>query len=184
MKKYILAGVLTLLVSPVVMAHTVAIGTVNAGAPGSVIIWMGSYHTGSSIEGTISLDGGAAISATSQVATAAFGLPTGLVLGTNVFYASGGQGNFNLSVPCPGCPGPTNWQGFLFTGLTAGNHNYAVAGMNTVVWSDWNSNRPNWTGVLNIPQGSVGVPEPGTLTLLGLGLLGLGLSRRRRQKSV
>ena len=182
MKKIILAGVLTLLVSPVVLAHTVAIGTVNAGAPGSVIIWMGSYHTGSPTEGTISLDGGTAIGATSQVATASFGLPAGLILGDNVFYASGGQGNYNSPTTC--CIGPTNWQGFLFTGLSAGLHNYAVAGMNSVVWSDWNTSMNNWTGTLNIPRGSVGVPEPGTLTLLGLGLLGLGLSRRRRQKSV
>ena len=184
MKKILLASVLALFVSPVALAHTVAIGTVNAGSPGSVIIWMGSYHTGSSIEGTISLDGGAAISATSQVATAAFGLPAGLILGTNVFYASGGLGNYTLSTPCTGCPGPTNWQGFLFSGLTAGDHSYTVAGMNSVVWADWNTGQANWTGTLNIPGGSVGVPEPGTLTLLGIGLLGLGLSRRRRQKSV
>ena len=33
---------------------------------------------------------------------------------------------------------------------------------------------------LNTEPGAVGVPEPGTLTLFGLGLLGIGLANRRR----
>jgi len=41
----------------------------------------------------------------------------------------------------------------------------------------------DWSGGLNIVFERVGsVPEPGTLTLLGLGLAGLGFSRRKQAR--
>ena len=184
MKKIILAGVLTLLMSPIVSAHTIALGTQNAGSPGSVTLWLGSYHgpgEGTPNEGSMTLNG-----TTLAFHLASSTMPTGLLAGTNYFYTlgasccSGTQGDFS------GATNPTGlaerrWQGVTFTGLSAGDYAYAITGMSTAVWRDWNSNLNNWTGTLNIPRGSVGVPEPGTLALLGLGLAGLGLSRRRRQ---
>ena len=57
MKKAWLTGILMLAVSPLAFSHTIAVGTVNAGAPGSVTIWLGSYHTGAANEGSMTLNG-------------------------------------------------------------------------------------------------------------------------------
>jgi hypothetical protein len=76
----------------------------------------------------------------------------------------------------------TRWQGVTFSGLAAGTYAYAITGMLSVNWADWNSNTSNWQGSLVIPRSSVvtTVPEPGTLALFGLGMLGIGMARRRR----
>lgn len=68
-------------------------------------------------------------------------------------------------------------------GLTAGDYSYSVTGMNTVNWSDWNTSTPNWTGMVNIPGSSAGVPEPASLALVAIGMLGLGFSRRKTRKA-
>jgi hypothetical protein len=159
-------------------AHTIALGTINAGAPGSVTIWLGSYHTGAPNEGSMTLNGVTqAFNVVSDV------LPAGLVAGDNYFYAQPNccgspAGQFDQTVNNT-FQFVTRWQGVTFTGLAAGVYAYSITGMFTVNWADWTSNTSNWTGRLVIPESSVGVPEPGTLALFGLGLFGLGLMRRR-----
>ncbi|MGE0581537.1 MAG: PEP-CTERM sorting domain-containing protein [Steroidobacteraceae bacterium] len=167
-----------LLVSAPASAHTIALGTVNAGAPGSVTIWLGSYHTGAGNEGSLTLNG--VTQAFNQISAV---LPAGLVAGDNYFYAQPAcclspAGQFDQLTNLTGLA-VTAWQGVTFTGLAAGIYTYSITGMFSVDWADWNSNTSNWTGRLVIPESSVGVPEPGTLALLGLGLFGLGLMRRR-----
>lgn len=161
-------------------AHTIAIGSLNAGAPGSVTIWMGSYHTGAPNEGSLTLNG----------VTKAFDLlsnvlPTGLVEGTNYFYAdtvSGATGDYDATTNLTGLPA-TQWQGVTFTGLASGDYSYTISGMFSVDWADWNSGQSNWTARVNIPDSSVGtVPEPVGAALFGIGALALAAGRRRKSK--
>ena len=157
-------------------AHTIAVGTVNAGAPGSVSIWLGSYHSGAPNEGSLTLNG--VTQAFDMVSNV---LPTGLVIGDNYFYATGSAtaGEYTSSTNNTGLT-EVRWQGVTFTGLAAGDYTYSVTGMNSVNFSDWNSDTANWTGTLNIPESSAGnVPEPGTLALFGLAAIGGGLMRRK-----
>ncbi|MCB1959174.1 MAG: hypothetical protein KDE68_01405, partial [Rhodocyclaceae bacterium] len=128
-------------------AHTVAVGTVNAGAPGSVTIWLGSYHTNAPNEGSLTLDG--VTQAFDMVSNV---LPTGLVVGSNYFFATSTAtaGEFTASTNTSGID-VVRWQGVTFTGLAAGDYLYSVTGMNTVNFADWNSDQSNWTGTLNIP---------------------------------
>jgi hypothetical protein len=161
-------------------AHTVAMGSVNAGAPGAVTIWMGTYSHGTpSNLGSLTIGG----------STVAFnllttGMPAGLVLGTNYFfapYSGGAQGQYDQPTNTMSGTGaePTQWQGVTVTGLSAGLQAYSITGMTTAQWADWSSGQSNWTGSVFIPGSSVNVPEPTTFALAGLALLGLGLSRRK-----
>ena len=157
-------------------AHTVSLGSINAGAPGSVTIWLGSYHTGAPNEGSLTIGGN-----TYAFNLLAASLPSGLVDGTNNFYApnsGGATGQYNQSTN--NTITVTRWQGVTVTGLSAGLQPYTISGMNTVNFSDWNSSTPNWTGSVFIPGSSVGVPEPTSIALVGLSLLALGLSRRKQ----
>lgn len=172
-------------------ANTIALGTVNAGTPGSVKFWMGSYHFPSESpfgEGALTI-GGTTVPFGNVIGQTA--PPDGMVFGDNVFYASGtgpaGQYN-STSNPC--CP-INAWQTATISGLTAGFHTYTISGMNTVVWSDWNSSTPNWTGTIFIPGSSVGcgdpgqpacpTPEPATMALFGVGAALAGIRRLRRR---
>jgi hypothetical protein len=155
-----------------------AIGSINAGAPGSATIWLGSYHTGAPNEGSLTIGGN-----TYAFNLLAASLPTGLTLGMNYFFAplnGGAQGQYDQPTDTMLTSGlsPTRWQGVTVTGLSAGLQPYTITGMNSVNYADWNTSANNWTGSIFIPNSSV-VSTPGTLALAGLALLGLGLVRRK-----
>ncbi len=178
MKKHLISlAVIGLMAVGGASAHTIAIGSVNAGAPGSVTIWMGSYH-GTLLQGSLTIGGSSY--AFNQLTGA---LPSGLTFGTNTFYASGNGtlGEYNSSTS-PTSLGINGWQGVTVTGLSAGTQLYTISGMTSANWADWNTGQSNWTGSIFIPDSSVaGIPEPASLALVAASLLGLGMTRRRRQ---
>ncbi len=165
-------------------AHTISLGTFNAGAPGSVTIVMGTYSHGSGFsQGSIALIAGPS----APVGPIALGnftnvKPVQLIDGTNNFYATigGAQGQYT---------DPTNnttlatadWQSATFTGLAPGVYTYQITGMTSVNWADWNSSLSNWTGTLTISGATAGgVPDGGSAVLLmGLSILGLAALRRK-----
>jgi len=179
--KYLLIGIASLLLAPLASAHTIALGTLNAGSVGSVTFWLGSYH-GMTNEGSITLNG----------TTKAFDLfqgsgaiPTGLIPGTNMFYATNAccnspAGTFNNTVNGTGQT-LNGWQGVTISGLAAGTYTYNITGMNTAAWMDWSSNTNNWTGQVTVSGVTAGtIPEPGILALICLGLAGIGFTRKSR----
>ncbi|MDP3070308.1 MAG: VPDSG-CTERM sorting domain-containing protein [Opitutaceae bacterium] len=164
-------------------AHTVSLGTYNAGSPGSVTIVLGSYHTGAPNEGSISLIAGPSAPVGPIAFNQLFAVqPAQLIDGTNNFYApnsGGAQGQYNQTVN--NTLTVTRWQGATFTGLAAGVYTYQITGMNTVDYSDWNTSQPNWTGTLTISGATAGgVPDGGSAVfLMGLSILGLAALRRK-----
>ena len=194
-KRILALGLMAVFFSPIVSAHTISIGSFNAGTPGSVTLVMGTYSHGTGLtQGSMQL-----ISGPSGVpsATVAMGpllttKPTGLVDGVNNFYADANGGStpygsiaadsYNQATNTVGLGPVVNWQGATFTGLTAGTYTYQLTGMTLVNWNNVNSFDANWTGTLVIPDFSVNVPEPSILALLGIGLAGIGFAGRRRSK--
>ena len=180
-------------------AHTISIGTYNAGAPGSVTVAMGTYSSGHGslfAQGSIALIGGPSavqspIPVSGPIGPIAFGnhtlvKPVQLIDGTNNFFASGTStvGEYNSAVNNTSLP-ETNWQTATFTGLAAGWYTYQITGMTAVNWADLNSNLSNWTGTLFIPGSSVvSTPDSGSaLAMLGAALLGFVTIRRRFSRS-
>ena len=194
-KRILLLGLVTAFISPIVSAHTISMGSFNAGAPGSVTLVMGTYTHGPGIvQGSMQLIAGpsgvpSAVVAMGPLLTTK---PTGLVDGDNNFYADANGGStpygsiaadsYNQATNTVGLGPVVNWQGATFTGLAAGVYTYQITGMTSQNWNNVNSFDANWTGTLIIPGTSVGVPEPGILALLGIGLAGLGFAGRRRSK--
>jgi len=168
-------------------AHTISVGTYNAGVLGSVTVVLGSYHSSGAPEGSIQLTAGPSGASPVIFFTDLVTVKPGdLIDGTNNFFASSSPGSDPTSTfdAASNATGQTavRWQSVTFTGLTAGDYTYQISGMNTAVWEDWNSFDNNWQGQLTITgEAVVGVlPEPGTLAILGLGLVGIGYARRKR----
>ncbi|NKB37185.1 MAG: PEP-CTERM sorting domain-containing protein [Gammaproteobacteria bacterium] len=158
-------------------AHTISVGTANAGATGSVTVYLGTYQSG---HGTVAPEG--AITIGTQ--TVNFGnlisggaKPSVLVDGVNNFFSSG-AGSYTSATNTTGRT-QVFWQSATLTGLTAGMHTYTISSMFTINWADWGGAGSNWTGTVDIPNSSVQTPEPAMLALFGLGLAGLGFSRKR-----
>jgi len=180
-------------------AHTISIGYENAG-PGAVTIWLGTYSTGHAAitnEGSLQLDGvdvvfGPVVQAFDLLAGPGVAFkPAGLVDGVTNFYAPnisdpnaplvGTEAGFNAS--CPTCGPVDRWQGVTFFGLTAGTYQFTwiPIAFPTAQWDILNN---NFNGQFDLSGVVVGtIPEPATLSLLGLGLAGFAARRRRRGRT-
>lgn len=172
-------------------AHTISIGTYNAGAPGSVTLAMGTYdHGGPIAQGFMALIAGPSITGPVAFSSYTNTKPSALVDGVNNFYAdahgSGAWGtmasnSYSSATNLVGLGPVVDWQQVTFTGLTAGTYTYQLSGMTSANWTNINSFENNWTGTIVISSAVVnGLPEPGTLALVGLAIGGVAAVRRRR----
>jgi hypothetical protein len=190
-------------------AHATSIGFENAGAPGAVNIWLGTYNHGTSshhLEGSMNLVGvnGNLFPSTTTAFTLGAGVgpapfsgtpkPAGLIDGTTNFYGCNSTGP--LTSTCTGSASsfgqPDHWQGALFTGLGAGDYQFTWTPIANPT-AEWSLLNPNMNGIFTLGGIVIGncggpnqppcaTPSPASLPLLGLGLIGLVASLKRRQK--
>lgn len=188
-------------------AHATSIGFENAGSPGAVNIWLGTYNHGTSshhLEGSMNLVGvnGNTFASTTNPFTIGAGVgpnppfsggkPAGLVDGVTNFFSPCNTSNVPLLLVDPVCFGGVNhWQGALFTGLTAGDYqfNWTPIANPTAEWSPEN---PNMNGIFTLGgvvigcggpnQPACAVPVPAVLPLIGIGLFSMAMTLRRRRQ--
>jgi len=184
--------------APVAEAHTISIGSENAG-PSSVSFWIGNY-THANVPGNVPLERSMqlegilgtlfaptvmAFDMDTNINTA--GKPAGLVDGSTNFYVTGalsqpGQplsGSIaNFLSTCPACGPVTGWQGVTFAGLIPGDYQFTYIPI-AFPAADWTPFNDSLNNTLTLTGPVVGTPEPATLLFLSGGLLGLALQRRR-----
>jgi fibronectin-binding autotransporter adhesin len=182
-------------------AHATSIGYENAGATGSILVWLGTYgHGGHHLEGSMNLVGanGNPFASTTVAFTVGAGVgpapfnntpkPAGLIDGVTNFYGCNTSGA--LTSTCVGdsssFAGPDHWQGALFTGLAAGDYKFTYVPIVNPT-AEWSILNPNMNGIFTITGSVINpnpVPEPTILSMLGLGLIGAVVTvRRRKQKA-
>jgi hypothetical protein len=192
-KKIFLTGATVLAVAATgsASAHTISLGTYNAGASGSVTLAMGTYDHGSHLaQGAMTLVAGPGgfVPVLSNFSSYTNTKPLALVDGVNNFYGDTGTNygslpsdSFHTATNNLGLGPVVDWQEVTFTGLTAGLYTYQLSGMFSQNWTNINSFQDNWRGTILITDSVVtgSVPEPASLTLFGLALFGFVAARRR-----
>jgi hypothetical protein len=198
-KKLLFGALVSVSIAGAAFGHATSIGYENAGSPGAVTIWLGTYqHGGHHVEGSMNLvgvNGNPFPSTTVAFSTLVNTKPSGLIDGTTNFYVQGGGGLPN-NLPLVNTEAswltdfptlPTNhWQGVTFNGLAAGDYQFTWVPLAnpTQEWSPWASTMNgifSLTGQVVNPN-PTGVPDNGSsLLMLGGVLTGLAaLARRRR----
>ena len=124
MNRVILAAMLSIMAgAELAEAHSVSVGYVSTAA-NSITIYYGSYHGVTSPEGTVSLIGPVTLTRANSAVVAT--KPSGLIDGTNNFYASSCNGG-SLGTP-------NAWQSVTFTGVPNGRYSIELTGSFSINW--------------------------------------------------